>query len=161
MTKGFWNRFWKKVNVRSSSECWPWQGPTDRDGYGILRIDQYFNDSARAHRLAYQWTNGNFNSDLIIRHSCDNPSCCNPNHLISGTQTDNMQDKIKRGRSNTTRGIDHPHSKLNEETVKVIKWMLKYNNHRGIQMKLSKMYGVSPSTIAYIRSGRNWKHIKV
>lgn len=34
----------------------------------------------------------------VIRHKCDNPYCCNPDHLESGTQKDNVQDQIKRGR---------------------------------------------------------------
>ncbi len=34
----------------------------------------------------------------VVRHTCDNPRCMNPDHLIAGTQSDNIRDAIARGR---------------------------------------------------------------
>lgn len=34
----------------------------------------------------------------VVRHTCDNTRCINPAHLLPGTQKDNMQDCIRRGR---------------------------------------------------------------
>lgn len=34
----------------------------------------------------------------VVRHTCDNGMCVNINHLVGGTQADNLQDMVDRGR---------------------------------------------------------------
>lgn len=96
-------RFWSKVD-RSGGEgaCWPWTGARKRSGYGnfFLRYGRRGTKTIFliAHRAAYIVTHGPISADQVVRHTCDNPPCCNPAHLLLGTQADNIQDAIGRGR---------------------------------------------------------------
>lgn len=91
-------RFWTHVDQRGTDECWPWTGELNSMGYG--RINTYPNGRRvrlLAHRLAAQMA-GLVIEGQVVRHKCDNPQCVNPFHLLTGSQADNMQDSIKRGR---------------------------------------------------------------
>lgn len=91
-------QFWATVGVGAADECWEWRGfrNEDRGGYGQLRHD---GRQAWAHRIAWELSNGqDVPAGLYVRHACDNPPCCNPAHLSTGTQRDNMQDAKARGR---------------------------------------------------------------
>lgn len=81
--------FWKYVDVRGPDDCWLWMRYCDRDGYGRFR-------SQSAHRVAWELANGP--TSLHVLHDCDNPRCCNPRHLHTGTQQDNMRERSARGR---------------------------------------------------------------
>lgn len=48
--------------------------------------------------MVYEWVNGSIPKGLVVRHECDNPACVNINHLLLGTQKDNVHDSIKRRR---------------------------------------------------------------
>lgn len=87
------NRFWKMVDVRGPDECWEWKGCKYTRGYGMYPHNSY------AHRYMWVITYGDIPDGLIVRHSCDNPSCVNPKHLLIGTHKDNTRDMIERGRS--------------------------------------------------------------
>lgn len=63
--------------------------------YGTPRVSM-------SHRIVYCETRGIHMDDildLVVRHTCDNPRCINPNHLIIGTRADNNKDRATRGRS--------------------------------------------------------------
>ena len=52
------------------------------------------------HRLVWEAHNAEpIPEGQVIRHTCDNPSCCNPNHLLIGTMKDNVDDMFERGRN--------------------------------------------------------------
>ena len=88
-------RFWSKVAIKGDNDCWVWQAALDRGGYGAFR---YGDKIARAHRIAYLLHHGTLDPNSVIRHRCDNTKCCNPRHLISGTQLDNIRDMDAKGR---------------------------------------------------------------
>jgi len=52
----------------------------------------------RAHRLAWEMTNGPIPNRSLVLHRCDNPRCVNPEHLFLGSPKDNMIDKMEKGR---------------------------------------------------------------
>lgn len=75
--------------------CWNWTGTKDKDGYGSLGFG---NKVVRAHRLSHEAFIGPVPTDLLVCHTCDNPSCVNPSHLFVGTVQDNNEDKRQKGR---------------------------------------------------------------
>lgn len=84
---------------KSANGCWNWTSTTDKNSYGIASnnwLKKY--GTPFAHRLMYIVTKGPIEKGLNINHHCDNPSCVNPDHLYSGTQKQNMNDKISRNR---------------------------------------------------------------
>jgi hypothetical protein len=85
--------FWEKVNIKNKDECWEWQGKNDPAGYGRYSIGYY------AHRLAWEYINGEIPISMFVCHHCDNPLCVNPLHLFLGTAKDNTDDMIKKGRA--------------------------------------------------------------
>jgi hypothetical protein len=89
-------RFWAKVERRGIDECWPWKA-TRRNGYGRLSAARS-GGLQGAHRIAWSLANGEIPAGLKILHHCDNPPCCNPQHLFLGTQADNVHDMFRKGR---------------------------------------------------------------
>ena len=87
-------RFMSKVKSFAPGECWEWNGYKKDTGYGQFG---YQGKVWRAHRFAYMLVTGRKPGEAIC-HSCDNPSCVNPDHLWEGTQIENMLDRDKKGR---------------------------------------------------------------
>ena len=93
--KPAWQAFAEKTE-QTETGCIQWTGSKDKKGYG-----RYSGASKEvlAHRLAYIMHYGRIPDGLHVLHRCDNPSCCNPQHLFVGTNSDNVADKIAKGRS--------------------------------------------------------------
>lgn len=136
------------------SACILWKGRTKK-GYGIIvdKQRQY-----AAHRLAYVLANNLSLQDiagLVIRHTCDNPLCVNPEHLIPGTHQDNMDDMRVRGRS--TAGSKNPGAILTDEQVSTIReTTIKGDPVNGVRAKALE-YDVAKSTISNIINRKRWK----
>jgi hypothetical protein len=91
------DRFYTKVD--KTDTCWIFTGYKDRDGYGQYGIrDQGIKVSYQAHRFSYEAETGIYPGKLLVCHHCDNPSCVRPDHLFLGTNKDNMEDMVKKGR---------------------------------------------------------------
>ncbi len=97
-TPQFIERFWARVE--KTQTCWIWKGGTSGSGYGQLRIQRKLRQkSLLAHRVAWVLSQTDpIPPSIQVLHRCDNPRCVNPDHLFLGTQYDNMQDMIKKGR---------------------------------------------------------------
>lgn len=95
LTGKYLTRFWSRVAIGRKEDCWPWDRPTHYFGYGRLWIG---NGCDSTHRIAYKDCKGPIPDGLVVRHKCDNPSCCNPHHLEVGTQKQNLEDATQRGR---------------------------------------------------------------
>ena len=85
--------FFKKFIKGSTDGCWEWLGAKSNE-YGIF----WLNKNQLAHRVSYELFNGPVPEGIQVLHKCDNHSCINPNHLFLGTQKDNIQDCLKKGR---------------------------------------------------------------
>jgi hypothetical protein len=90
-------RYREKVDRRGDDECWPWTATRDSKGYGRL----WWGDRLEgAHRIALFLATGRMPS--YVMHSCDNPPCCNPAHLVEADHQTNMADMMAKGRHRTT-----------------------------------------------------------
>jgi Mor family transcriptional regulator len=131
--------------------CWIWQRGKTPDGYGLTSVK---NKTTRVHRLAFTVFYNTDISGLLVCHKCDNPSCCNPSHLFSGTNADNSDDKVKKDRH--TKGTQQWKSIFTENDVlEVIKM---YNDGYSV-VHISEKYNCSLDAVRSILHGKTWKHI--
>src|SRR5689334_3363135 len=107
-------RFWSKVAIGEPDQCWEWQASRDKQGYGQIKLGGVV---VKAHRASYELSTGTSVGNLDVLHSCDNPSCCNPSHLVPGTHQDNMDDMYSKGRRKAASGESHGNSKLSDASV--------------------------------------------
>lgn len=141
-------RYWGKVDKRGPDECWPWIGAITSHGYGCTA---YKGKVVGAHKVAYMLTNGDVPAGLEIMHSCDNRPCCNPAHLTVGTRQDNIDDKVRKGRT-------AKHSKkntLSPDDVREIRSL------RGIEPSgsLAKRFNVEQPHIINIWNRKCWRSV--
>jgi hypothetical protein len=87
--------FWSRVAVGDEDACWPWTGADNGLGYGQFQVG---GRHMLTHRIALADVTGEIPKGLVIRHKCHNPACCNPAHLHTGTQKENIQDAVLAGR---------------------------------------------------------------
>lgn len=126
-----------------------------KDTCGYTRI-RYNGKHERLFRVVFQMKYGKIPKGMLIRHKCDNPSCCNIDHLEIGTPKENVSDMIERGRSKIhspkpkLQGIKNFSNKLTEEQVKDV-YLSKLSSY-----KLAKEYGVSKTTILLIKHKKMW-----
>lgn len=94
-----------KDKVKVIDGCWIWQGGKNKDGYGAATVNgKYIN----AHRLSFKLNIGEIPKGMFVCHTCDTPSCINPEHLFLGTHEDNMKDMKKKGRNHQTKKTHCP-----------------------------------------------------
>jgi hypothetical protein len=136
-------RFWAQVN--KTDGCWFWTGPTVK-GYGHIweRAPRAERKKWRAPRLAYTLVYGPIPDGMDVLHHCDTPLCVRPDHFFLGTNIDNIEDRMSKGRG----------YKLDSETVKLIK------KTPGKLVDLARQFGVSHGMIGHIRHGRSWKGVQ-
>ena len=137
--------------VVNGNGCWNWTG-SKRNGYGLINRG---NKTLSAHRVAYTAFKGEeIPAGMVVRHTCDNPSCINPAHLVLGTQAENIADRDARGRRDV-RGEQIGTSKLTREQVEEIK----ASDLTGVA--LAKKFGVSTSAVSLIKNNKSWSHVNI
>lgn len=149
-------RFWGFVRMWSLTNpgCFEWAGYLQTDGYGTF----YPGDKASslAHRTSWEIHNGPIPEGLFVLHKCDNPKCVNPDHLFLGSQQENVDDMIRKGRKvydAAPQGERHGGSKL--RTVDVVS-IRTSDLPDGV---LAKAYGVARTTINRIKSRALWASV--
>lgn len=148
-------RFWSKVALTANQDlCWNWRATKHKKGYGNF----WFNGQLmRATHISIFYKTGVLpNKGSFACHTCDNPSCVNPNHIFIGTNQDNMNDKVKKGRMSCLKGESNPKAKLTEGGVREIRYL--YNSGLNYP-EISTKVGVSRSMVGGIIRGKFWKHV--
>jgi hypothetical protein len=142
-------RFWSKVEVtQNTCRCWEWKGRRDAWGYGEFKLQ---GAATRAHRVAVQMTGVPLQPGEVVMHTCDNPACCNPTHLVVGDHAMNVADRVAKRRS--AKGAKNGRSKLTEKQVLAIR-----ADDRTLT-EVARDYGVCIATISHIRQRKIWQHI--
>lgn len=147
---------WSKVNKRGPNECWPWKGWRHNKGYGRVEIND---QTYYAHRVIFDLARPGIiklrddgSREQCVRHSCDNPVCCNPGHLIIGTHQDNMNDKVSRNRVSRAK----PRAKLTAEEVF---WMRMQKQYGATKKALALLYEVNEATVSGVLYGRHYQDV--
>lgn len=138
--------------LKKQGSCLVWTGSTDRWGYGKIGS---LGKTKGTHVVAYELAKGPIPKGKQVRHSCDNPPCCNPAHLLLGTNRDNVNDRTERGRG--ARGSTHADAKLTEKQVKELRE--KWSTGKYTQKALGAEYGVKQSLVSQLVNRKVWKHI--
>lgn len=141
-------RFMKFVQTEDPAQCWEWQSTRNNSGYGKFWLD---GRTDIAHRVSYRLHKGPIPEGLHVRHTCDNPPCVNPHHLLVGTGKRNARDALERGKYR--RGSGNGRAKLTEGQVSEIRrcW-----DDGETQASMAHRFGVSRSAIQWVLNGRNW-----
>ena len=151
------DRFWAAIT--KTSECWLWTGTVHDQGYGTIQVRRRRENICYhiyAHRFSWELHNGPIPKGLFVCHKCDNPPCTRPDHLFLGTNIENMQDSLRKGRQSNVPGRRHigesnPSAKLTWATVAEIRASpLSYS-------QIANKYGVTKACIWSVRSGKSWK----
>jgi hypothetical protein len=146
------NRFDAKVQrSHVPGACWPWLAARDQDGYGLFKLHSKM---VKAHRVAFQLTNGPVPPGLLVLHRCDTPSCCNAAHLFAGTHQDNMDDMALKGRGGIARRAHHGRARLTEADVTYIR--VRFASGRASQSDIAREKGVSQALISKIVNHQLW-----
>lgn len=126
----------------SAEGCLEWQGSLTKDGYGHVRFGKI---TVKVHRVI---ADAPPHSDVL--HSCDNPRCCNVNHLSLGNHQANMIDRSRKCRTVNMYGVQ----KITEDDVRAIR--MSTDTHRAIGIQ----YGLSRTAITNIKSGARYAWVK-
>lgn len=147
-------RFWAKVE--RSGECWVWTAMRFRNKqgqptYGGAVVDGRLRT---AHRVVWEMLYGPIPAGLMVLHTCDNPPCVRPSHLMLGTHYRNMEQMVARRRF--VHGLRHHSNRLTEAQVREIKHRLALG--QSIR-DMAAEFGVTYSAIYLIANGKNWKYL--
>lgn len=149
--------FWSKVGPPDPiTGCREWQGCRSNKSYGQTSSIAYFGDYKwhGTHRLAYELVNGPISDGSLVRHSCDNPPCCEPAHLLQGTNADNMQDRKDRG--GYAQGSQVWNAKLTEDDIIAIRELARDHTVG----EISKLVGLHYMPVRAAIEGRTWQHVE-
>lgn len=140
------DRFWR--SVKKTRGCWFWTASTDTNGYGQFGVK---GKAVLVHRFSYTLHKGKIPKGkgyhkMCVLHKCDTPNCVNPDHLILGTQQDNIRDRDLKGRL---------FCKINKKKADKIRRL--YVPRKVSQYTLATRFGISRSTVEDIIHNRIWQ----
>lgn len=109
------------------------------------------------HVASYMVHKGPIPEGKLICHTCDFKRCIDPEHLFIGTEKDNIQDCVRKGRRDKRHGEHNPAAILTEDIVKEIRY---FCEHSGLtQQRIADHFGISQVTVSNIKTKRLWPHV--
>lgn len=140
-----------------SAGCWIYTQSTARSGYGQIAFNG--ERGLLVHRVSYAMFNGDITDGLFVRHTCDVRACFNPEHLILGTNADNMQDVRDRGYDKvvTGSGEEHYNSKLTDADVIEMRRLVREEGMDAANA--GKRFDMNPAAAHRIVVGKSWSHV--
>jgi len=151
------DRLRRKTVVSESSSCWEWQAARTRSGYGIFSVRGKL---TYVHRFSYELHIGPIPVGYHVCHRCDNPSCCNPDHLFLGTDRENLSDMRDKGRGSDPpkfQGDTHPNAKLSPDDVRTIRARVELGDNTN---DIAVDFGISRSNVYAVARRETWQHIE-
>jgi hypothetical protein len=150
-----WDRWKKILRVEHDAEFDEPHMLSDRclmGGYGTVRIRGNFR---LLHRISLEVSLGReLEEHEVARHKCKHRNCANPNHLETGTASDNGLDRLRDGTADV--GVDHPNCKFSSEEE-----VLEVRSSTEPTKSIAARFGVSTSTVIAIRKRKTWKKLKI
>lgn len=148
-------RFWDKVKRQGTDQCWPWlAGCYHASGPNMYGCIWAGGKMRGAHRVSWELHFGPIPTGAQVLHHCDNPRCVNPHHLFLGTNYDNVQDKMRKGRLGPRGGESNGRSVLTKDQIVGVR--RRYAANEAYQRELAEEYGVTQATISSIVRGDRW-----
>ena len=135
------------------SECILWSGNISKTGYGKMKLD---GRPCLAHRVAFCNRAGISLDDIkgmVVRHTCDVRNCVNPDHLLLGTQADNVQDRVDRNRGADVSGTKNPNCKVTAQDIEEIRDMILMGYKHKV---IAEKFNLSRGYISMVKHRRSW-----
>lgn len=150
----FFERYADRYKKDDVTGCVNWIASKTPTGYGTITFEL---KSYYAHRASFEAVNGKYSaSSLLVRHSCDNPRCINPDHLLLGTHKDNSRDAVERGRVARNLGEKSGAAKLTNKVVRAMRGMA----IEGMPVcEIQRKFNFSWGTIYNAIIGVSWGHL--
>lgn len=108
LNRGALARFMRKISQNPETGCWEWQGETNRNGYGLHRVNP--GERPRVtHRIAYEHFRDTIPEGLQADHLCRNRICCNPDHMeiVTNAVNTDRQDHANRRKTHCPKGHEY------------------------------------------------------
>jgi len=146
------DRFNEKFEPVTESGCWIWTAFVNEWGYGSISVNKRMR---YAHRISYELKNGKIPDGMLVLHRCDTPCCVNPDHLFLGSNKDNINDMMAKGRHRSGAHTESGNlKKLTKDDAESIR------NSGMKTTELADNYRVSRATIRNVRNFRTYKQDK-
>lgn len=159
-------RVLSRIQKDESTGCWNFTGAKNDFGYGIVGNGGTRAGNDRAHRITYRHFNGEIPKGLFVCHRCDNPACCNPEHLFLGTADDNHRDMREKGRHSKPPRNEHDigsyryNAKLTEEEVKAGRARVEAGETKySVWKDWNQRFGLTQGPAYRILNGQTWRHV--
>lgn len=145
--------FGDRVGPADERGCRKWQASLNVDGYGRIWLS---GKVRMAHRVAWELANGPIPNGMCVLHKCDQPACVATEHLLLGTQAQNIADRVAKGRNGTARGEAAPNAQLTPGNVRRLRMAKKSGE---AVAAIARELGVAKSTAHAAATGKSWKHV--
>lgn len=146
---------------RMPNGCLEWTGAKHNWGYGKFREPETKHGYYYAHRYALELKLGRpLQKSEQANHHCDNPPCCDPDHLFLGNNQLNIADMFRKGRNDpklhSNPGEKNGRAILTEPQVREIRRL----RQTGLSYtQIADQIGCKKYHVGFIIQGKTWCHV--